>query len=98
MAHLREGGKVTAYRDVVTRWEPEKALAIRLSGGSFAAGMHMDVTYVITERAGACVLDYDVACELKGLVCKLMAPLIWVGSRVNAKKSLDALSAIASRG
>jgi carbon monoxide dehydrogenase subunit G len=94
---LREGGKVAAYRDVVTRWEPGTAIATRLTGGALAPGMHMDATYVITARAGACVLDYDVTCELKGIVYRLMAPLVWAMARANAKKSLDNLSAIAAR-
>ena len=95
---IREGGKIASYRSVVTRWEPDRAIGIRMSGGSFAPGMHMDVTYEIAERTGACVLDYDVTCELKGVLYKLMAPLIWAVSRASAKKSLDNLSAIASRG
>ena len=57
----------------------------------------MDVTYLITERTGVCELDYEVACEMKGIFYKLMAPLIWAVARGNAKKSLDNLAAVATR-
>ena len=55
---LREGSKVLDYRCVVTRWEPERAVDIRLSGGALAKDMHMDLAYDVTPTARGCRLDY----------------------------------------
>jgi hypothetical protein len=94
---LREGAKVVSYRSVVTEWEPERLLAIRLSGGSFAPGMEMDVRYEISqEHVTGTVLDMDVTVPLKGLLFKLLGPLVWLGSVSNAKKDLTKLKELAS--
>ena len=92
---LREGGKIVAYRCIVTGWEPERRLAIRLSGGSFAAGMEMDVAYELAQDGTSTILDYDVKVPLKGFFFTLMAPLIWLAAAGNAKKDLAKLKALA---
>ena len=94
---IREGGKVQVYRSLVTAWEPERKLAIQLTGGSFAAGMAMDVTYAIASDDAGSVLDYDVIVPLQGFAFKLMAPLIWVVSQSNARKALDKLAEVSRK-
>ncbi|HEV7765550.1 MAG TPA: SRPBCC family protein [Thermoanaerobaculia bacterium] len=91
---LREGNKVVAYRSVVTEWEHERRLAIRISGGMFAEGMEMDVAYEISSRAGGgMLLDYDVRVPLKGFFL-LMSPLIWLMSKKNANTDLTKLQTL----
>jgi carbon monoxide dehydrogenase subunit G len=92
---LREGGKIQSYRCVMTAWEHERRLALQLTGGSFAPGMAMDVEYRIAPDAGGTRLDYDVQVPMKG-VFRLMAPLIWLVSRGNARKTLGKLAEIAA--
>jgi hypothetical protein len=91
---MREGKKIVTYRSVVLAWEPGRRLAIRLSGGSFAPGMEMDVAYGLSLGETGMTLDYDVQVPLKGIMFKLMAPLIWLASASNAKKSLMKLKAL----
>jgi hypothetical protein len=93
---LREGGKIRAYRCVMTAWDAPRHLALRLTGGSFSEGMGMDIDYRVTPEGGGCRLDQVVVMPLKGLFV-LMAPLIWLGSRVNARKTLGKLSEIAAK-
>lgn len=92
---IREGSKVNTYRSVVTAWEPNRRLAVRLTEGSFAPGMAMDVTYTITAAPGGCLLDFDVEVPLKGILFKLMAPLIWIMSAANARRDLGKLATLA---
>lgn len=92
---LREGKKIVVYRSVVTAWEPERRIAVRLSGGSFAPGMEMDVTYDIAPHAGGTSLDYDVRVPMKGLFFKLMAPLFRLMAMTNANKDLSTLKELA---
>lgn len=91
---IREGKKIVSYQSVVTAWEPERRVAIRLSGGTFAKGMAMDVDYLVTPTATGSLLDYDVKVTLAGW-CVVLAPLIWIVSRFNATSALDKLSAAA---
>jgi len=95
---LREGSKVQSYRSVVTAWEPERKVAVRLTGGSFAAGSAMDVSYEFVPEANGCVLDYDVDIPLATLPFKLLAPLIWIVSTGNANKALTNLARLCSQG
>jgi hypothetical protein len=92
---MREGGKIVTYRSAVTAWEPERRLAIRLSGGSFSPGMEMDVAYDLSLGETGTFLDYDVQVPLKGFVFKLMAPIIWLAAASNAKKDLAKLRGLA---
>jgi hypothetical protein len=93
---LREGNKIVAYRSVVTAWEPKHCLAIRLSEGSFAPGMEMDVRYELAGDLGSrTLLDYGVIVPMKG-VFKLLYPLIWLGSVASAKKDLAKLQRVAA--
>jgi carbon monoxide dehydrogenase subunit G len=93
---MREGRKVVDYRSVVTAWEPERRLAIRLSGGSFAKGMEMDVVYVLSPADGATtVLDYDVTVPLKGLFFTLLGPIFLLAAVSNAKRDLAKLKILA---
>jgi hypothetical protein len=93
---LREGNKIVAYRCVVTKWEHERCLAIRISGGMFIEGMEMDVEYDISPRpGGGMLLDYDVRVPLKGFAFVLMAPLMWLMSMMNANKDLSKLQTLA---
>jgi carbon monoxide dehydrogenase subunit G len=92
---LREGGKVRSYRSVMTAWDAPRHLALRLTGGSFAEGMAMDIDYRVTPEGAGCRLDQVVVMPLKG-VFVLMAPLIWLGSRANARKTLGKLAEIAA--
>jgi hypothetical protein len=92
---MREGGKIVTYRSVVTAWEPERRLAIRLSGGSFAPGMEMDIVYALSQGEGGTILDYDAQVPLKGIMFKLMAPIIWLVAASTAKKDLAKLRALA---
>ena len=93
---LREGSRISTYRCVVMRWEPERAVAIRLTGGAFAKDMHMDVDYEITPLERGCRVDYRVQCAMKGLYI-LLAPVIWLVSRGNATKALTTLARVAKR-
>ena len=90
---LREGSRVSTYRSVVTRWEPERAVEIRLTGGSFRSDMHMDVGYDVTPTARGCRLDYRAACAMKGLFL-LVAPVFWLAGRANATKALARLATV----
>jgi carbon monoxide dehydrogenase subunit G len=92
---MREGGKISAYRSVMTAWDAPRHLALRLTGGSFAEGMAMDIDYRVTPEGAGCRLDQVVVIPLKG-VFVLMAPLIWLGSRANARKTLGKLAEIAA--
>jgi carbon monoxide dehydrogenase subunit G len=93
---MREGTKVVAYRSVVTAWDPERRLAIRLSGGSFAKGMAMDVLYALSQPTEVrTVLDYDVTVRLKGLFFTLLGPIIFLASASSTRKDLAKLKALA---
>ncbi len=92
---IREGGKIQSYRCVMTAWDPERRVALRLTGGSFGEGMAMDVDYRITPEAPGCRLDYEVDVPLKGWFV-LMAPVIWLASRVGSRKQLGKLAEVAS--
>jgi hypothetical protein len=92
---LREGTGVVSYRSLVTAWEPHQRLGIRLSGGSFADGMVMDVTYRLSPSAGVRTgLTYDVCVALEGKF-RVMGPLIWMVSASNARRDLAKLQALA---
>lgn len=93
---LREGSKVVAYKSVVTAWERERRVAIRITGGSFPKGMHIDVGYGITPSEGGCLLDYDVDYQLRGFF-RLMAPIMWLATRGNSDKALTKLASAATR-
>ena len=93
---LREGGKIQSYRCVVTAWEPERRVALQMTGGSFGPGMAMDIDYRITPEAQGCRLDYAVEVPLKGMFI-LIAPMIWLFSRINAHKALGKLAKVASQ-
>lgn len=93
---IREGRKVQTYQSVTTAWVPERHVAIRLTGGSFANGMAMDVDYRIAPEGTGSRLDYVVDVPLKGIFV-LMAPLIWIGSRSNASKALAKLAEVAAK-
>lgn len=93
---LREGRKIQTYRSVTTAWEPQRRVAIQLTGGSFAQGMAMDVDYRITPEGAGSRLDYEVTVPLKGFFI-LIAPLIWIGSRANAGKALSKLAEVAGK-
>lgn len=93
---LREGSRIKSYRCVVTRWEPERGVGIRISGGAFAKDMHMDVDYAIERMDGACRVDFREQCAMKGLYL-ILAPLIWLVSRANAAKALATLAQVARR-
>jgi uncharacterized protein YndB with AHSA1/START domain len=92
---MREGNRVVTYRSVVTAWEPGRRLALRLSGGSFSPGMQMDVAYDLSPSETGTVLEYDVQVPLKGIVFKLMAPIIWFVAASNAKRDLTKLRSLA---
>jgi uncharacterized protein YndB with AHSA1/START domain len=93
---IREGNKVVAYRCVVTAWEPARRLAIRLSGGLFAEGMEMDVTYDLSHADGATtILDYDVSVPLKGMLFRVMGPIIWLASAGSANRDMAKLQVLA---
>jgi carbon monoxide dehydrogenase subunit G len=94
--YMREGKKIVAYRSMVTAWQPERRLAIRLSGGSFGQGVEMDVLYELSREAGArTILNYDVNVPLKGVLFRLMAPILWLASASNAKRDLAKLVTLA---
>ena len=93
---LREGSRVSTYQSVVTRWEPERAVAIRLSGGSFAKDMHMDIAYEVTPTARGCRLEFHEHCDMKGLYL-LLAPVFWIAGRANVTKALAKLAGAVAR-
>jgi carbon monoxide dehydrogenase subunit G len=94
--HMREGKKVVAYRSEVTAWQPQRRLAIRLRGGSFANGMAMDVVYVLKPEDGrGIVLDYDATVGLRGLFFTVLAPIIFLVSASNAANDLAKLKRLA---
>jgi carbon monoxide dehydrogenase subunit G len=92
---IREGGKIQSYRSVITAWEPDRRVALQMTGGSFGQGMAMDIDYRITPEAQGCRLDYAVEIPLKGMFI-LMAPMLWLFSRMNAHKALGKLAKVAS--
>ncbi len=92
---MKEGNKTVSYACVVTAWEPERRLAIRLTEGSFAPGMAMDVVYGLSAADGGTWLDYDVRVPMVGLKFKLLMPLIWLVSLGNVKKDMAKLAALA---
>lgn len=95
--HIREGKKIVAYRSLVTVWEPEHRLAIRMSGGSFPLGMEMDITYELSSAEGSETrLDYNVRAQLQGVMFKLMGPIMCLVGAGNAKRDLAKLEALAS--
>lgn len=92
---LREGARVVSYRSVVTEWEPQQRLGIRISGGSFAAGMTMAVSYDLTQfERDQTSLNYDVCVPLLGKF-RLLGPLIWMVSASNARRDLAKLKTLA---
>ena len=93
---MRQGDKIVSYRNVVTAWEPERLLAIRLSGGALSPGTEVDVRYEISQdNVLGCVLDYDVTVPMRGLIFKLLSPLISLASSAQAKKVLAKLKTLA---
>lgn len=94
---LKEGRKVVSYRSVLTAWEPGERLAIRLTGGSFTAGMVMDVDYAIAAEGEGTRLAYDAGVPLKGPFL-LFAPIVHLAAGANTKRDLAKLKALAESG
>lgn len=94
---LKEGAKVVSYRSVLTAWKPGERLAIRLTGGSFAEGMAMDVDYAISPEGEGTRLVYDARVPMKGLFL-LLAPIMRLAAGANAKRDLAKLKALAESG
>ncbi len=93
---MREGNKIVDYRMVVTAWHPERCMMIRLSQGSFAPGMEVEVRYELEQGPDqATILDYQVEFRLKGLFFRLMGPVILLASAGNAGKELNKLKFLA---
>lgn len=65
---LKEGGRVTTYPGVVTAFEPEKLLGIRLGEGKFI----VDVTYALENQGSGTHLRYQGDITLNSLFVKIM--------------------------
>jgi carbon monoxide dehydrogenase subunit G len=65
---IQEGKRVVEYRETITAWEPGRALAVRISGGSFGKGMAMDVDYRLVPESNGTRLDYEEEMELQRAV------------------------------
>ncbi|APV48276.1 hypothetical protein BWI17_00425 [Betaproteobacteria bacterium GR16-43] len=94
---IQEGKRVVEYRETITAWEPGRALAVRLTGGSFGKDMAMDVDYRLVPESNGTRLDYAEEMELKGMFI-LMAPLFWIisGAKVGGTLSRFAKAAAAA--
>jgi hypothetical protein len=59
--------------------------------------MEMDLVYELSwADRSITLLDYDASIPLKGIVFKLMAPLIWLTCVINARTDLAKLKALAA--
>lgn len=68
---LREGGREKTYEGLVTAYELEHLLGVRLSDGSFG----VDVTYRLAPSPGGSRLDYSADIALQSFFIKFLAYL-----------------------
>lgn len=89
-----EGGRRMEMESVVTRYEPNRALAVRIEAGPFAS----EIDYELTPSGGATQLRYRAAHRMKGLM-RLLAPFMAGPIRDKGERDLESLrKAVESAG
>ncbi len=91
---IREGSRVVDYDSEILTFEPCTCLRIQLTGGSLGASP-MVVTYSITPRQDRIELTYSARWRAVGLMLRLLAPVITIMAKRNARAAMDRLKRLA---
>ncbi len=91
---IREGSRVADYESEITAIEPQRLLELELRGGSLGANP-MYLSYCLTPAGRKTTLYYTVNWKPKGLMLRLMTPLLRVLSRRNIRVAMTRLKELA---
>ncbi|HLS46874.1 MAG TPA: SRPBCC family protein [Gemmatimonadales bacterium] len=88
---IREGGRVSEYQGVVTAYEPERHLGIRIGNRVFT----MRVDYRLAPEAGGTRLDYSALMERGSAFVRIMSVLFGWFTRRILRRQMARLKAVA---
>jgi uncharacterized protein YndB with AHSA1/START domain len=91
---IKEGGRVQAYEGVVTQYEPNRLLGVRIGNQAFAT----DVTYRFEPTGQYCRLHYECQLTFHSGVAKFFGVLFAWFSRSILRKQMQKLKALAEQG
>ena len=91
---VREGSRVVDYETVLTVYDPEKAVALEMRGGSLGANP-MLVSYLLRPVGQGSELIFTSAWQPQGILLRLMSPLIGVMARSKIRGTLSRLKQLA---
>ena len=91
---IREGSKQVAYDNEILEYEEPDRLGMRLTGGSLGEGP-MTIRYTVSDRDGHLVVKFDSEWFGRGVMLKLMTPLITLMGHLNARRVMQRLKEVA---
>ena len=96
---IKEGRKVAEYQCVVTAFEPEKRLALRMTGGCGRTPMTMSIDYRLTDLGGRTEVDYSCEFDTSKLpfFFRLLAPLMRLMGRAFVRKFFRSLQKLVAQ-
>ena len=90
---IREGGRTETYREKIVEFEPQRRLAIELSGGCWKEST-MSVEYVLEDLGSRTRLDYRMNADFRGWM-KLLVPLFGIFGCMQLRSVLRKLKSLA---
>ena len=95
---MLERGKEQTYDGVITACDEPRHLGVRFWGGSFGDDLQITADYHLTESADGTRLEYVSDFQgKKGLVMKLLGPVIALIGKAESKKMMRQLKAHAEQ-
>ncbi len=91
---LREGSRIVDYETELTAYEPATAVALEMRGGNLGVSP-MHIRYDLTSNHQGTELRYRARWRPRGLMLRLMSPMIGVMARRECNRSLARLKEIA---
>ena len=91
---IKEGSRVVDYEGEITAFQPPAYLELRLTGGSLGASP-MVVGYRLTPTTDGTSVCFTGAWQARGIVLRLLAPLLAILGRRNATVAMGRLKAMA---
>ncbi len=87
---LREGSKIVDYETELTAYEPDSLVALEMRGGNLGASP-MLVRYALSPAGRGTELRYQATWRPRGLMLRLMSPVISIVARRECRRSLARL-------
>lgn len=94
---IREGRRVSVYDEVITAYDPPRALAVDITGGPLKDRMTLRVRYALTRTGAGVHLDYECSADVTG-IWRLLSAVFGLFARMQVRSFFRTLKRLAEAG